>query len=242
MGAVCVSIMIWSVTIYPNKLYKTVDVSMIRSKSADSPTDIIESSNDTTYPREEWVNCIRKDIEILHSFMRFLVRSLCVENMLFMIEVMQFKQEFIHKRKDKDFNHGGIIKLYDDDAEDADNNKIPQSTIVYNNGKYNEHEQIRMIYEKYISDEALLQINVPCEVREKLKEEIILSETFCDNHDDEYLITMLDEVIAEIRLLLIGSFVVFKQESHGLMINDVNNDRSDVNEQIMIAMQDEVRM
>ena len=168
--------------------------------------------------------------------------------MLFLIETMQFKHEFIKRRqymqsggisKGK-IDYGIVINLYDYDTQD----QIPKSTIVYKTGNsdgnnnggdcYSVNEQIRMIFDKYISNSAGLQINISSAVKNTLFQ-TILSEEFVNNHDDQFLIKILDDAILEIILLLNGSWNRFKLD--GINADLVEQDRTEVDEQITIALQ-----
>ena len=66
-----------------------------------------------------------------------------------------------------------------------------------------------------------------------------MREKFMDNHDDQFLIKILDDAISEILVLLDGSWRQFKRVSYNLD-DIVYRDRTDVNEQIMIAMHQEI--
>ena len=229
--------MVWSVTIYPIKAY---------SNKYQTPKIATKSSGDSDVRSvSQWESIVSQDVNNLHSFMRFLCRSFCVENMLFLIETMQFKQEFIRKYvddgihgnttpespdSDNTLDFGSIIYLYDENKQNEE--VIPKSSIVYGQNKYNLHEQIRMIYDKYISDQASLQINISGSLKKNLS--VIEDESFERNQDKQYLITIFDEAIDEMRYLLINSFLIFKTES--LSPEDVESDLSDMNEQIMIAI------
>ena len=110
---------------------------------------------------------------------------------------------------------------------------IPKSTIVYGDNNYSLNDQIRLIYDKYIADTASLQINISFSAREKIKEVI-----FGTNNDDETLIQCLDEAVQEIRLLLSGSFLRFKNGGN-IDLDAPENNMEDINKQIIIALQKE---
>ena len=243
-GYVCVvgsTMMVWGVTIYPKILSKGIkqqNGTLLPKASIDS--DSMTTNENACYgSAKNWTMIIKENIEILHLFMRFLCRSLCVENMLFLIEIMQFKREFIKKRalmksggiSGGKIDYGIVIDLYGEEEEQ----QIPKSAIVFSDyTEYSVNEQIRMIFDKYISDSAKLQINLSFADRSQLQE-LILSDEFMNNHDDEFLIKIMDDAISEIVLLLNGSWLRFKMLSDNLD-NIVEQDRSEVNEQIMIAM------
>ena len=234
-GFVCCFVvggMVWAVTVYPNSLYDTNSTS-----DRDPSVDVTRSDSHLG-----WEHVVIKNVEILHSFMRFLCRSLCVENMLFLIETMQFKQEFMKKRKinmksSDNFDFGAMLHLYEANKENDE--KIPRSIIVYNENGYSMNEQIRMIFNKYISESAGLQINISYQARNRLNK-AIMNDEFVNNHDEQFLITFFDEAINEIHSLLTGSFSRFKRES---VYSDImiDQDRTDVNEQIIIAMQKDTK-
>ena len=97
ISAIIATLMVYGVTLYPLRLfekYKRRDPQMRHTSSSSGDHSISQSKS------EAWDVVIAGNIEILHRFMRFLVRSFCVENMLFIIEIMQCKQEFIKKNGD----------------------------------------------------------------------------------------------------------------------------------------------
>ena len=258
-------ILTYGVTLYPMRLFNKYSHQRPVMRNTRSVSD--EESNSQT---ENWVTVISRDIEILHKFMRFLVRSFCVENMLFIIEVMQCKQEFIKRNGDKisdylnvnksmgveleppemsistshslssgasKIDYGVIIQLYGFEEEQKLESNIPRSTIVYGDNNYTLNQQMKMIYDKYIAEEAALQINIPFDTRNTLKH-VIMGEDV----DDQVLIQSFDDAINEIRMLLSGSFIRFKAGGNiNVAMEDIESDkdRQDVNEQIIIAMQRE---
>ena len=210
---------IYAVTLYPMVLFKKYKYKQpaVRKKQNQSADDSSISQCDN------WITVISGNIEILHKFMRFLCRSFCVENMLFIIEIMQCKQEFVKtmcmnqekeqlqsQNVDEDvnqtqkINYGVIIRLYDFEEEQK-LQAIPRSTIVYGDNHFSLHEQIRMIYDKYIADTASLQVNISFNTKE-----IIQNVIFGNDNDDETMIQCLDEAIVEITSLLTSSLAVQK--------------------------------
>ena len=172
-------------------------------------TTVDLSTNATAARANNWEAVVSGNIETLHQFMRFLVRSLCVENMLFIIEIMQCKKEFIKadsKNGDLNTNHplekeyGVVIQLYDTSQSEQDIESIPRSTIVYRDNRLSIFEQIKMIYDKYIADTAALQINISFKTRKRIQSII-----FGNNVDDNILIRCFDDAISEIRVLLSAS-------------------------------------
>jgi len=104
-------------------------------------------------------------------FMRHLIKEIAVENLCFLLEVMQFKFQFVTEA-DKVFDSaqnevekvmivnkemGWFMKLP---------NGLPTSSIIRNSNR-NYVEQINNIYEKYISTDGLLSINISHATRMK---------------------------------------------------------------------------
>lgn len=102
-------------------------------------------------------------------FMRHLIKEIAVENLCFLLEIMQFKFQFV-KEEDKVFDsaQNEIEKVFIDNEKLGWliklPNGLPTSSIIQNsNGNY--IEQINDIYEKYIASDALLSINISYESR-----------------------------------------------------------------------------
>ena len=90
LTATLTSLMIYIVTVYPSRNFREYRKQTPRNHSVG-----LSKSKSKSKGESDWVNIVSTDIEILHGFMRFLVRSFCVENMLFIIEIMQCKNEHI---------------------------------------------------------------------------------------------------------------------------------------------------
>lgn len=226
--------LIYGSVIYPNKLY-------IKIYEKQRKSEIMSQNSEMSISRENietnWTEIINKKIDYLNRFMRYLCRSFCVENMLFLIEIMQFKQEVINKYDGKinDKNVGVLYVLYD---LNQDKNDIPKSGIVYNEHNLSINQQILKLYEKYIDENALFQINISYEIRMKIAR-IVLNEEFDKNDDIQGLVKIFDEGIHEIYLLLHGLFVRFSCDSNYLM--ELRSDRTDIDQQIVIAMQEQTK-
>ena len=231
--ATIVLINIYIVTLYPIGSFKRFSESEPQIKRTNS----VKDNNNQC-----WEDVVSQDTEILHSFMRFLVRRFCVENMLFIIETMQFKQAIIRNKDEhgkNEVDYGIIIRLYDEEHE-MKRDAVPRSTIVYgDNNDYTLMEQIRMIYDKYVSEHASLQINIPFDTRHKLQQSIFSEDLSTKGVDDEVLIKCFDECIEEVRILLTGLFTRFA--SNGKYAKNVDGDGLDINEQIIITMQQQCK-
>ena len=83
MVGLVVILSIYGVTLYPMRLLGT---NRIPRRQPMLPNATSLSDDDSNSQTDGWVAVISRDIEILHKFMRFLVRSFSVENMLFIIE------------------------------------------------------------------------------------------------------------------------------------------------------------
>eukprot|EP01084_Bolivina_argentea_P179356 309939_1 len=215
---ILIGLTVYGSTVYPHKLYY-----QYKYVKNDQITRVSSGSN--------WTLEICRNIQILNTFMRFLCRCFCVENMLFLIETMQFKQAIIDNMKDCIERDYGVLFKF---CNEKDMDKVPKSTIVYNENGLSVHDQIRKIYDKYIVQDALLQINISYTSRDNLDTNI-LSQTFAENEDTQSLIKIFDEAIIEIHHLLTSLFIRFDDSNY----NDIDSDRSDINQQITIALQNQ---
>ena len=129
-----------------------------------------------------YVNAVSDD-KNWNKFMRHLIKEFAVENLCFVLEAIQFKTQLIVE-PDKLFKKKNQTE--DDKQSNNNNNSVhnvfvndknigwfmklpnglPQSSIIVNS-KRNYIEQIDKIYEKYIANDALLQINISFEAREE---------------------------------------------------------------------------
>ena len=120
-----------------------------------------------------YVNAVSDD-KNWNKFMRHLIKELAVENLCFVLETMQFKRLmipepdklFVDENQNENAKKKQHIELHDVWIDDNKfgwfmklPNGLPQSSIIANS-KGNYIEQINKIYDKYLSKDALLEINI----------------------------------------------------------------------------------
>ena len=236
--------LVYGSAIYPQRLHEEIMSSRKTKLVSDHSNVSVSSNEDKKHKRTDtadWTRVISRDIENLNRFMRYLCRSFCVENMLFMIEVMQFKQAISEKytktSSDIGIDVGVFLKFYDAEKNKAD---IPKSSIVYNENNYTVNQQILKLYEKYIDENAALQVNISHETRQKLSE-VVLSADFgtTENSDVEQLAKVFDEVITDVHILLSGLWWRFTSDHEDTL--QLCDDISNADQQIVIALQDQTK-
>lgn len=200
-----------------------------------------EVETDNKYAAKTWQKYVNmkcdeneQDDQNWNRFMRHLIKEFAVENLCFVLEVIQFKQQFIPnynllfrdgKVKTENDLFGWFIKIP---------SSLPISSIIESNrNQFN--IQVVQIYEKYIASSAELAINISSETRKELKhkmmgvylniryrqshkEEETTSENKIDtNKSDEKheadasILKMFDGALSDIDENLFGSFSRLKQ-------------------------------
>ena len=238
--------LVYGSAIYPAQVLKRV----VSETNVQPRSNLVSTNSNTSVSSDDkrshqdkdkdaalnWTAMIARDIETLNRFMRYLCRSFCVENMLFLIEVMQFKQAMKECNPALNDTDIGIVSKFYDDVKDKD--RIPRSSIVYNKNNFTMNQQIIKLYQKYIDENAALEVNISHETREKVSD-TVLSCKFGDGSEIGELIKVFDDVIIEIHVLLSGLWRRFTSDQEYVL--QLNDDVSSANEQIVIVLQDETK-
>ena len=170
-----------------------------------------------------------------------------MENLCFILEAMQFKQQFIpnldtllkDRYKYEDDTVGWIIKLP---------NSLPSSSIVEKQDNY--EEQIILLYNKYIKSDADLSINISYDTRKNFMSDksqvighgknrydndgngLVQSNGKEHNEKEKYveirdkMLKIFDGALCDIDSNLAASFIRFKM--YGTLEVDVKQDIMDV--------------
>lgn len=147
------------------------------------------------------------DDERFNNWMRHLIREWSSENLCFLLEVLQYKHQFMDmiqnwevilagKNYVKDASVGWIIKLPAN---------LPQSGIISENEK-DYQEQVQMLYAKYIEYNAPSELNVSFENRELFMQKFEQLGTLPENE----LMLIFDPLLDSILKNLASSYKRFR--------------------------------
>ena len=150
-------------TLYP--YYENKKVKRIKSVMTQIKENSQSKSNSKKISYSDnslWILYVNRCNDDAHwnRFMHHLIREIAVENLCFILEVIQFKQQLIKKyyphfnqmEEDQinDENIGFMMKLPEN---------LPNCSIIFNN-ENKPKKQIYELYKKYISQDASLCVNV----------------------------------------------------------------------------------
>ena len=170
---------------------------------------------------------VLQDSAGFEAFMRHLTKEWSGENLLFLTETVQFQQELQRmlsaaQRLDS-HTKAQILAIIED--ESSDNaifdcalrlpTCVPASDIVFcdveENGDFKSdfHQKAKMLYEKYIDNQAPFQVNVSFKMQEKLRKKIY--ETEGQRLQNIALVNLFRPPQEEIWLMMSGSFHRFRK-------------------------------
>lgn len=152
------------------------------------------------------------DDERWNIFIRHLIREFASENLCFLLELMQYKQQFVdwdsilnERLYFKDDEKGWIIKLPPN---------LPQSAIISEN-KNNYQLQVQLLYRKYIEESAGLQVNTSFASKSIFMSKYVELSSLQENE----LMIIFDNILESVLQNLASSFIRFRMnldeyESH----------------------------
>ena len=149
---------------------------------------------------DTWSKFVEMHSSNFISFMQFLVKELAVENLAFIMEVVQIKHQFIASNGNTTGDdHGYLLNLPKD---------VPQSSLLEIQGDLD--KQWVLIHNKYIVEHAGLVVNISGEIRSKCKENMVkISEM---NNNDK--LKMYDDCLAQLHELLTFSYFRYMRRTH----------------------------
>eukprot|EP01084_Bolivina_argentea_P049554 91125_1 len=162
----------------------------------------------------EYVSSCRNNFD---NFMNHLVKEYSVENLLFILEVMQFKAKnfddtSLNKAINKDTNVGYYLHLPSD---------ITKSTIIYGKETIHPLQQILSLYNKYIIRGAPLQVNISYSACSEI--EIEINSVIMNKNNFKFNPLIFDSAVIEIVSLVNDSWCRYKSKSVSKHTPALNN-------------------
>eukprot|EP01084_Bolivina_argentea_P252787 424419_1 len=136
----------------------------------------------------------------MNVFMRYLVKEFCIENLIFILECYQLKRYHFEKYMIDQVTDIEDLGFY----INFDATHIVQSEIIQDSNTL--IQQLKLIYNKYISHDSELQININSDQRIEIEEYFDNFEQVNNNIDKIEAIKIFDESLKEISILLRSSY------------------------------------
>ena len=169
----------------------------------------LKLSDQNSIATSDWMIYICQSSENFNQFMSFLVKDMAIENLCFILEICQLKKQYNSQDKqDKTnsdtsaINLGFYLELPDD---------LPLSSILQESTDLD--QRIILLYNKYITDSAQLQLNMSYTIKQQITENIIKLQQDNEKIDkaDMELLLIYENILAEVQLLLYSSWLRFQK-------------------------------
>ena len=203
------------------RMYRRTDALMNHLENTETGTQIdIDTENDKE-PEFGLKECLQNKDGFL-VFARHINKEFAIENILFLIEIYQFKQRLFSI-----YGQDNILRDDDDILEDVafPEDVMPKSTLVSNMDNDNIFQCVSELFIKYVEDEGYFAINIAFHSRQVLYKKFkynksmmnqmdvakVLGDNIKDKVGENDVFHLFDPVLREIYNLLKGSFLRFKQ-------------------------------